>query len=152
MGGRPNGQEIFLYEAPVLPGDSLSVQRRTLGVLRRRAHVAVLHDGTLLTTGLLEEILGIQLPLLIGECGRSVVDHLEREAALQRLLVRGVSDGLVRSAHDCAEGGLAVTLAECCFNTGFGADADIPAIDAGASEFGEMAALFSEYSSSEIFA
>ena len=72
---------------------------------------------------------------------------LEREAALQRLLVRGVSDGLVRSAHDCAEGGLAVTLAECCFNTGFGADADIPAIDAGASEFGEMAALFSESAS-----
>ena len=72
---------------------------------------------------------------------------LEREAALQRLLVRGVSDGLVRSAHDCAEGGLAVTLAECCFDTGFGADADIPAIDAGASEFGEMAALFSESAS-----
>ena len=24
----------------------------------------------------------------------------------------------MRSAHDCAEGGLAVTLAECCFDTG----------------------------------
>jgi phosphoribosylformylglycinamidine (FGAM) synthase-like enzyme len=24
--------------------------------------------------------------------------------------------GLVRSAHDCSEGGLAVALAECCFN------------------------------------
>ena len=72
---------------------------------------------------------------------------LEREAALQWLLVRGVSDGLIRSAHDCAEGGLAVTLAECCFDTELGADADIPAIDAGASEFGETAALFSESAS-----
>ena len=30
-----------------------------------------------------------------------------------RELIRG---GLVRSAHDCSEGGLAVALAECCFN------------------------------------
>ena len=27
-----------------------------------------------------------------------------------------IQDGLVRSAHDCSEGGLAVALAECCFN------------------------------------
>ena len=38
---------------------------------------------------------------------------LEREAALQRLLVEGAASGLIRSAHDCAEGGLAVALAEC---------------------------------------
>ncbi len=72
---------------------------------------------------------------------------LEREAALQRLLVKGVADGLIRSAHDCAEGGLAVTFAECCFDTGLGADADIPAVEAGAPEFGDVAALFSESAS-----
>jgi phosphoribosylformylglycinamidine synthase len=27
-----------------------------------------------------------------------------------------IREGLVQSAHDCSEGGLAVTLAECCFN------------------------------------
>jgi phosphoribosylformylglycinamidine synthase len=68
---------------------------------------------------------------------------LEREAALQRLLVKGVADGLIRSAHDCAEGGLAVTLAECCFDTGLGADADIPAV----TPFSDVAALFSESAS-----
>ena len=31
---------------------------------------------------------------------------------------RASPSGLIRSAHDCAEGGLAVTLAECCFDTG----------------------------------
>jgi len=72
---------------------------------------------------------------------------LEREAALQRLLVKGVSAGLIRSAHDCAEGGLAVTLAECCFDTGLGADADISAVDTAASRFGDMAAMFGESAS-----
>src|SRR5262245_34420725 len=40
-----------------------------------------------------------------------------------RDLIRG---GLVQTAHDCSEGGLAVALAECCFNPErlFGADAD----------------------------
>jgi phosphoribosylformylglycinamidine synthase len=46
---------------------------------------------------------------------------IERE--LQRLLVDLAARGLTQSAHDCAEGGVAVTLAECCFDTGgIGAD------------------------------
>jgi phosphoribosylformylglycinamidine synthase len=40
------------------------------------------------------------------------------ERALQRLLVAVAREGLIRSAHDCAEGGLAVTLSECAFTTG----------------------------------
>ncbi|MPY88715.1 MAG: phosphoribosylformylglycinamidine synthase subunit PurL [Luteitalea sp.] len=40
---------------------------------------------------------------------------LEAERALHRLLPRAIQDGIVRSAHDVAEGGLAVALAECCF-------------------------------------
>ena len=71
---------------------------------------------------------------------------LSREAALQRLLVEGASQGLIRSAHDCAEGGLAVTLAECCFDTPFGADADIAAVPADAA-FGDIATLFGESAS-----
>ena len=53
---------------------------------------------------------------------------LEAERRLQQLLVEAARDGLVRSAHDCAEGGLAVALAECCFDTGgLGVSADVPA-------------------------
>ena len=55
---------------------------------------------------------------------------LAREAALQRLLVDGISAGVIRSAHDCAEGGFAITLAECCFDTGFGVSADIAGVAA----------------------
>jgi phosphoribosylformylglycinamidine synthase len=39
---------------------------------------------------------------------------LDREARLQRLLVAAAGAALLRSAHDCADGGLAVALAECC--------------------------------------
>ena len=45
---------------------------------------------------------------------RSICDA---EKALQRLLVSASREGLLTSAHDCAEGGLAVTLAECAFGT-----------------------------------
>ncbi len=41
---------------------------------------------------------------------------LAREAALADGLVAGAERGLIRSAHDIAEGGLAVALAEACFN------------------------------------
>ena len=47
---------------------------------------------------------------------------LPREAALQRVLVEGASSAVIRSAHDCVEGGVAVTLAECCFDTPFGVE------------------------------
>ena len=41
---------------------------------------------------------------------------LAREAALVEALVAGAERGLIRSAHDIGEGGLAVALAESCFN------------------------------------
>jgi phosphoribosylformylglycinamidine synthase len=72
---------------------------------------------------------------------------LAREAALQRVLVKGVAAGLIRSAHDCAEGGFAVTLAECCFDTGLGADVDVAAVDAAVTPFADTATLFGESAS-----
>ena len=53
--------------------------------------------------------------LLAGEVPR--VD-LAGERALVDLLVRAASARLLLSAHDCADGGLAVALAECTFDTG----------------------------------
>jgi len=41
---------------------------------------------------------------------------LEVERQLQRVCLKAIVDGLVRSAHDVAEGGLAVALAECCIS------------------------------------
>ena len=40
----------------------------------------------------------------------------EHEIAVQNAVRELIRAGLVNSAHDCSEGGLAVALAECCFN------------------------------------
>jgi phosphoribosylformylglycinamidine synthase len=52
---------------------------------------------------------------------------LQRERALISCLTRAAAQGLLESAHDCSDGGLAVTLAECAFDTqGIGLDVDVP--------------------------
>jgi phosphoribosylformylglycinamidine synthase II len=48
--------------------------------------------------------------------GKLAPIELEHEAALVEALVAGAERGLIRSAHDIAEGGLAVAMAEACFN------------------------------------
>ena len=50
--------------------------------------------------------------------GRVPDVDLELEEELQRVLRQGIAAGLLKSAHDCAEGGLAVALAECCVASG----------------------------------
>jgi phosphoribosylformylglycinamidine synthase len=46
---------------------------------------------------------------------------LEKEAALQQAAIELALQGLVESAHDCSEGGIAVALAEKAFPAGVGA-------------------------------
>ncbi|MGH9409220.1 MAG: phosphoribosylformylglycinamidine synthase subunit PurL [Vicinamibacterales bacterium] len=70
---------------------------------------------------------------------------LERETALQRLVAAAAADGLLQSAHDCSDGGLAITLAESCFETG-GRGATIALNDVAAG-FDPSLLLFSESAS-----
>jgi phosphoribosylformylglycinamidine synthase subunit PurL len=55
---------------------------------------------------------------------------LELELAAQKVCLEGAEAGLLASAHDCSDGGLAVALAECCFSSlnrpGIGAEIIIP--------------------------
>ena len=73
--------------------------------------------------------------------------HLLSEAALQHVLVEGAARRLIRSAHDCAEGGLAVTLAECCFDVGLGIDVDVPGVETTSAGYQDIAMLFGESAS-----
>ncbi len=75
--------------------------------------------------------------------------RLDEERALQQYLVSLAQEGLVQSAHDCAEGGLAVTLAECCFDSGgIGAQVAVAAVsDTGARDVRLAATLFGESAS-----
>jgi phosphoribosylformylglycinamidine synthase len=61
--------------------------------------------------------------------GQVPVLDLKAERAAQTACLRAAEGGLLRSAHDCSDGGLAIALAECCFSSlnreAFGADIDI---------------------------
>ncbi len=57
---------------------------------------------------------------------------MEFERKLQDFLIQAIHERLIHSAHDTAEGGLAVALAECCFgskNKKYGADIEIDFAD-----------------------
>ena len=67
---------------------------------------------------------------------------LRQERALIDLLVGAASAGVLQSAHDCSDGGIAVTLAECTFDTGgIGCEVDLP------PDHGVETTLFSESAS-----
>jgi phosphoribosylformylglycinamidine synthase len=81
--------------------------------------------------------------------GRPPALDLDAERALQELLVALADERLLRSAHDCSDGGLAVTVAECAFDTGgVGADVSIDAVQVARDErINTAAALFGESAS-----
>jgi phosphoribosylformylglycinamidine synthase len=58
--------------------------------------------------------------------GRPPALDVEREKAVQALCLEGIRQGLLHSAHDCADGGLAVALAESCIWGGLGARVNLP--------------------------
>ena len=64
---------------------------------------------------------------------------LEQEAALQKAVIELIQQGLVESVHDCADGGVAVALAEKAMPKGVGARVNL----ASGSLFAEFA-LFGE--------
>ncbi|GIM45468.1 phosphoribosylformylglycinamidine synthase subunit PurL [Collibacillus ludicampi] len=70
--------------------------------------------------------------------GTAPVIDLDFEKKVQRLTLTAIQRGLVRAAHDCAEGGLAVALAESCITGQKGAVIEIQ------TELRSDAALFAE--------
>ena len=66
---------------------------------------------------------------MIADGGVPKID-LAVERAVQKVCLEAAEAGLLSSAHDCSDGGLAVALAECCFSSlnrsGIGAEVVIP--------------------------
>jgi phosphoribosylformylglycinamidine synthase subunit PurL len=62
--------------------------------------------------------------------------NLAYEIKIQNTVRDLIREGAVKSAHDCSEGGLAVALAECCFNPEklFGAETDCSSHPVGDAE------------------
>jgi phosphoribosylformylglycinamidine synthase subunit PurL len=83
---------------------------------------------------------GSELAKLLGEPleGRLPAADLGEIRALHAAVRQGIRSGALRSAHDVAEGGLAVALAECCIEGGLGARVEL----GDASPFGEGPGAF----------
>ena len=73
-------------------------------------------DAILLLGETREELGGSEYLALIHrrKAGKSPRVDLARERALQQVMLAAAAQGLIKSAHDCSDGGLAVALAESC--------------------------------------
>jgi phosphoribosylformylglycinamidine synthase subunit PurL len=70
--------------------------------------------------------------------GRPPALDLELEMAVQGVVRAGIRAGVIKSAHDCSEGGIAVALAESCIAGDVGADVHLH------DELHPVASLFAE--------
>jgi phosphoribosylformylglycinamidine synthase subunit PurL len=144
------GGNVSLYNegggGPIYPTPVVGM----VGELPDPARCGVLgfaQDGdavALLAASWFPALVGSELAKLRGEAleGELPAPDLGELRALHAAVRQGVRSGALRSAHDVAEGGLAVALAECCIaggrgaRIGFGAPADEPLL------FGEAPGAF----------
>lgn len=103
-----------------------------VGLIRNRDHVTTQDfvqagDQIVLLGETFAELGGSELQYLVeGQVsGRPPVLDLEREMKVQQLVLSQIRDGLIQSAHDLAEGGFAVALAESCMKNGLGAKVNV---------------------------
>ncbi len=110
MGFRDEGDDVFVLGIEALRGDAEE--------LAGSEYLKLCHDGLV--------------------AGQPKID-LELEVHVQRLCLDAAQQGLLKSAHDCSRGGLAVALAKCCIAGNMGLDARDIAIDGrlDAALFGE---------------
>jgi phosphoribosylformylglycinamidine synthase II len=100
LGWRQAGDRIWLLGVP--PGDG---EDPRLG-LAGSSYLQVIHGAV---------------------TGRPPEVDLTLEVAVQAFLRGAIGQGLVASAHDLSDGGLAVAAAECCIAADLGADLQLPA-------------------------
>jgi phosphoribosylformylglycinamidine synthase subunit PurL len=74
--------------------------------------------------------------------GMPPAPDLDAERRLGQLVATAAARGLLTSAHDLSEGGLAIALAECCLRGGRGCEVTLDEI--GGALAGDFARLFSE--------
>ncbi len=74
--------------------------------------------------------------------GKPPVVRFEREKSALTFILKAIERGLIKAAHDCSKGGLAVALALMSIKSGLGVNCDISAVPAEEMRLDEL--LFSE--------
>ena len=95
-----------------------------------------------------DELGGSHLYYEYGIDGNSVpkVEPISAKKIMKSLNV-AIRSGVVKSCHDCSEGGLAVAIAEMCFAGGFGAEVSLKNIVTDMDRPNDITLLFSESNS-----
>ncbi|MGQ9463720.1 MAG: phosphoribosylformylglycinamidine synthase subunit PurL [Candidatus Fervidibacter sp.] len=75
------------------------------------------------------------------EVGEPPILDWRLEKVVQAVCREGIQRGIVKSAHDCSEGGLAVCLAECCIAGEIGASVDLKPVAENAKVNDRLSAL-----------
>jgi phosphoribosylformylglycinamidine synthase len=88
---------------------------------------------------------GVASEQMIADGSVPTID-LQLECAVQRVCLEAAEAGLLASAHDCADGGLAVALAESCFSSlnRAGMGAEIDASEVAMASLSATAVLYGE--------
>jgi len=91
-----------------------------------------------------DELGGSHYWMLYGAIGSSVPKVRENAKAVMEALSRATAKGLVRSCHDCSEGGIGVAAAEMAFAGGLGMHLDLAKVPLGETIARDDHILFSE--------
>ncbi|HEX4948212.1 MAG TPA: phosphoribosylformylglycinamidine synthase subunit PurL [Blastocatellia bacterium] len=122
LGTPVTGGNVSMYNEtdgkPIYPTPVIGM----LGLIEDPRHITTQwfkHVGTaiLLLGATKNDFGGSELLALFGEVDGAVPQFdLAAELAVQQTCLAAIQGGLICSAHDCSEGGLAVALAESCFS------------------------------------
>ena len=115
-----------------IPGCILVTAMSVIGDVTKTVNSALLHQGSkLVLTGVTKDelggstyyktkgVLGANVPRVDAQMGKKVLHGVHR----------AIQQGLVKSAHDCSEGGLAVATAEMAIAGKLGARIDLDAVE-----------------------
>jgi phosphoribosylformylglycinamidine synthase subunit PurL len=121
-----------------VPGDLILMIQTTTPLLEASEYAAMFgedSDNLMLQDKGLESRAREHSAADVGDPSR--LQSLSVERQLIEGLVVGAERGLIKSAHDVADGGTAVTLAEACFNPRHPLGADIGGLETARELFGE---------------
>ena len=111
-----------IYPTPVVGALGLleDVNKHCTAAFKEEGDVVVLLGaGAILGDG--SSLAGSEyLELVQGKVAGMPAIDLDLEANVQRMCRRAIGEGILKSAHDCSDGGLAVALGESCISGGLG--------------------------------
>jgi phosphoribosylformylglycinamidine synthase len=97
------------------------VRRVVTQGFKREGHLVALvgttAEGDLAASEYAATVQGRSVEQMIETGARVPALDLARERAVERAVLLAAEEGLLQSAHDCSDGGLAVALAESCFSS-----------------------------------